>query len=78
MNIAHLSGKRTQEALMQTIERIRRELVQAVNEKKSFTDDEIVKLSQQLDDYLVTVQRETYAKWMVSAAAYTRTERLDA
>ncbi|MBN3523817.1 aspartyl-phosphate phosphatase Spo0E family protein [Paenibacillus apiarius] len=78
MNIAHISGNRTHEALIHKIERIRRDLVQAVNEKKSFTDDEIVKLSQQLDDYLVAVQRETYAKWMVSAAVYARTERLDA
>ncbi|WP_267934220.1 MULTISPECIES: aspartyl-phosphate phosphatase Spo0E family protein [Paenibacillus] len=39
--------------MLDKIESVRQQLIQAVAEKKSFTDVEIVMLSQQLDVYLL-------------------------
>ncbi|MBN3523240.1 aspartyl-phosphate phosphatase Spo0E family protein [Paenibacillus apiarius] len=48
--------------LLDQIESVRRQLIQAVAEKKSFTDVEIVRLSQQLDFYLVEFEKRRNKK----------------
>ncbi|WP_272491074.1 aspartyl-phosphate phosphatase Spo0E family protein [Paenibacillus apiarius] len=48
--------------MLDQIESVRRQLIQAVAEKKSFTDVEIVRLSQQLDFYLVEFEKRRNKK----------------
>nr|WP_237089195.1 aspartyl-phosphate phosphatase Spo0E family protein [Paenibacillus larvae] len=48
---ALFSDKHT--CLIEKIESVRQQLVQAVNEKKPFTDRTVVTLSQELDTYLL-------------------------
>lgn len=43
--------------LIEKIERIRQELIKVANEKKSLTDEAVVKLSQELDVYLLECQK---------------------
>ncbi|MFW5437966.1 aspartyl-phosphate phosphatase Spo0E family protein [Paenibacillus apiarius] len=43
--------------LIERIESIRLQLIQTANEKNSFTDDDVVRLSQELDLYLFEFQR---------------------
>ncbi|AQR79907.1 hypothetical protein BXP28_20210 [Paenibacillus larvae subsp. larvae] len=43
--------------LIEKIESVRQQLVQAANEKKTFTDIGVVTLSQELDTYLLEYQK---------------------
>ncbi|WP_083858841.1 Spo0E family sporulation regulatory protein-aspartic acid phosphatase [Paenibacillus sp. OSY-SE] len=43
--------------LIERIESIRLQLIKTANEKNSFTDDDVVRLSQELDLYLFEFQR---------------------
>ncbi|WP_315973956.1 aspartyl-phosphate phosphatase Spo0E family protein [Paenibacillus melissococcoides] len=43
--------------LLERIESIRHQLIKTANEKNSFTDDDVVRLSQELDLYLFEFQR---------------------
>lgn len=40
------------------VNRLRQELIRIANEKGKFTDDEVVRVSQQLDTYILEVQKE--------------------
>ncbi|WP_237728506.1 aspartyl-phosphate phosphatase Spo0E family protein [Paenibacillus sp. OSY-SE] len=44
--------------LLERIESIRHQLIKKANEKKSFTDETVVRLSQELDIYLFEFQRQ--------------------
>lgn len=43
--------------LIEKIENTRRELIKVVNERKSLTDEVVLKLSQELDIYLLECQK---------------------
>lgn len=44
--------------LLQTIENLRRKMIQLANEKQTFLDPEVITLSQQLDKLVVQAQRK--------------------
>ncbi|MDR0270762.1 aspartyl-phosphate phosphatase Spo0E family protein, partial [Paenibacillus sp.] len=44
-------------SLIEKIENIRKELIKVVNEKRSLTDEAVLKLSQELDIYLLECQK---------------------
>ncbi|WP_272943465.1 aspartyl-phosphate phosphatase Spo0E family protein [Paenibacillus sp. OSY-SE] len=45
------------------MESIRLQLIKTANEKKSFTDEDVVRLSQELDIYLFEFQRRSEGKF---------------
>ncbi|MFA8304351.1 Spo0E family sporulation regulatory protein-aspartic acid phosphatase [Paenibacillus alvei] len=45
--------------LIEKIESIRQQLIKTANEKKSFTNESVVRLSQELDVYLFEFQRRS-------------------
>ncbi|MBN3522733.1 aspartyl-phosphate phosphatase Spo0E family protein [Paenibacillus apiarius] len=48
--------------LLERIESLRQQLIQAANEKKSLTDEAVLRLSQELDMYLFEFQRRSESK----------------
>ncbi|MCM3292020.1 aspartyl-phosphate phosphatase Spo0E family protein [Paenibacillus sp. MER 180] len=50
------------EKLLDAIEKAREQLQGALEEGKTFTDSEIIELSQQLDEYLVEIQKKRLLK----------------
>ncbi|MCM3337753.1 aspartyl-phosphate phosphatase Spo0E family protein [Paenibacillus sp. MER TA 81-3] len=52
--------------LLERIESIRHQLIKTANEKKSFTDESVVRLSQELDVYLFELQRRSEDKGLNS------------
>ncbi|WP_231586925.1 aspartyl-phosphate phosphatase Spo0E family protein [Paenibacillus sp. E194] len=43
--------------MLEKIERLKKQLISIVNEKNDFKDDEVVRISQELDVYLLDYQK---------------------
>ncbi|EPY14427.1 MULTISPECIES: aspartyl-phosphate phosphatase Spo0E family protein [Paenibacillus] len=50
------------EILLDEIEKAREQLQEALEEGKTFTDVEVIELSQRLDEYLVEIQKKRLLK----------------
>lgn len=48
--------------LIEQIEITRQKMIEAANEKESFTDEAVVRLSQELDSYLLKYQKSEFRK----------------
>ncbi|MBN3523578.1 Spo0E family sporulation regulatory protein-aspartic acid phosphatase [Paenibacillus apiarius] len=46
--------------LTEKIQNLRQQLVKAVNQKKGFTDSEVIMISQELDVYILESQKKRY------------------
>ncbi|EPY10406.1 Spo0E like sporulation regulatory protein [Paenibacillus sp. cl6col] len=44
--------------MLEKIERLKKQLISIVNEKNDFKDDEVVRISQELDVYLLDYQKK--------------------
>lgn len=57
--------------MLEKIERLKKQLISIVNEKNDFKDDEVVRISQELDVYLLDYQK----KWLFASTSTVPVQR---